>query len=211
MKPAAPQRLPKNADEIADDADEATEDADEMAERRRISKQSSEPRRSGVRRTPPAKSQLGVILLAAALVASAGLTAWVYFTVPRRPQVVAAASKVPEAASAGPSRCCRTPRRHSTRTLPREGPSDRRLPYLLHAVHPGDRHPRGEAEGGEDVRFGRSFGAGRDGSRLCGSPGIHQPVDGQQGESRRLVHRERVKVEMKKIDDDWLISSFDPV
>ena len=54
-------------------------------------------------------------------------------------------------------------------------------------------------------------GGVRTASGLRGGAGVHQPDHHQQGESRRLVRRERVKVGLKKINDAWLISSFDPV
>ncbi|MGX9792661.1 hypothetical protein [Mycobacterium sp. MMS18-G62] len=90
----------------ADDADEAAEtpDAAEAGEESAETQAQSEPKDSGVRRTlRGAKSKLGVILLAAALVASAGVAAWLYFYQYRPDQQTndAAAGVALEAAKTG--------------------------------------------------------------------------------------------------------------
>ena len=59
--------------------------------------------------------------------------------------------------------------------------------------------------------IGRAVGGGRNASGLRDGAGVHQPDHHQQGEPRRRVRRKRVKVGLKKIDDAWLISAFDPV
>jgi Mce-associated membrane protein len=80
----------------ATETPEAADSADTQTE--------SEPRDSGVRRTlRGARSKLGVILLAAALIASAGVSAWLYFNQYRPDQQTndAAAGVALEAAKSG--------------------------------------------------------------------------------------------------------------
>jgi Mce-associated membrane protein len=182
----------KVTDESVDEADEAIENDDAATE----TETRSEPRDGVVRRSARmVRSRLGAVLLAAVLVASAGVAAWLYFEQYRPDQETntAAASVALDAAKNGTVALLS----YSPESLDKDFEAAKShltgdfLSYYTQfteqIVTPAAKQKSVKTSAAV-VRARRGV---RTASGLRGGAGVHQPDHHQQGESRRLVRSER--------------------